>query len=382
MSKTQSERITAEQQQYNATTGFTNSADNDGYLFTLTQPLRDLGVELDGESKSIVFNDPSDGRLSGVVADSDEVGEGRGGKNVRKIRQGDSLLVFIRNDELEEIGVEFDPDDGILPVVNVYAGDGVITFETIQFEEVDLGMQTLEKGEAEIDRKLMMLPEKMRQDYIAVVEEGKSPEEWAEERDLAATETSPNLPENYIKQRVETAKSKLDDVEGEGRPRFKRGGRKKEILQVGRRPIAVHKDSYRVYITDAVKRAVPESEWSEVTGIEYIPDSIKDFGKLFGGIVMEDEGGNFDGRSNPRVNSITRASPNDGYEGSSFYVYVPKDKLEALGYDLAEIERRYANNDPLQIKIHAGSRMVGFGHDDGPDTRTIEVPQPSVVDRY
>jgi antitoxin component of MazEF toxin-antitoxin module len=321
--------------------------------------------------------------LSGVPVTGDGISgyhdEGETTVNAFKVYTavGGSLAVRIPNEQLEAIGIDFstDPEDKDPPVVNVFAGDDVLTIEPLRTQEVEISM----------DESLHMLPEKMRQDYKAVVEDGKTPSEQAEDRGFEKPE-NPGVsggvgtadPKYHIERNVEEAKRRLNDPEGEGRPE-EGSERTAELVRVSRQRIReIDPAGFRTRITTALRRALPDSAdtpWydADEIGLEFDLMTAHDIGILPAVVeTRPDKIGN--GREDDRWMRVEETSPQPGKMNKSFRVRIPKSALTALGYN-----PDHADGAP--IDVWAGSENGGSIALSPPESRTIVIDKPEAIDK-
>ena len=185
-----------------------------GYRFAATQALEQAGyTRSDAESDveaSVRLGQPGEDAqaLTGVLLTGSNVDSGRNDPNYRKIlRTGGSLAVAVSKADLDAIGV--DHSENTRPVVDVWAGEGVIAFAPIETRVIHV--------DTELD-PVRALPDVLEQDYRAVVEEEMDPEEWAEQRGLTPMEESSGSsynPKYYINQNVKKAKKLVEQFKNQ-----------------------------------------------------------------------------------------------------------------------------------------------------------------------
>lgn len=354
--------------------------DDEGFRFTLTDALIAAGVDPDDPQSSVVLTDPGEGTLwnrspegegdefvareeeseglvVGYVRDSEEVGIGRGKTNVRRVMGHPDrtwLALYLRYDELEAMGIDFNRDGSSRPVLNVYAADGVI------------GLSELPKRDVEyetIDSRLYDLPKQMREAYVAVVEEGYTAAEWAEERELShpdERETTTADPAYYVERLVEEACDRLNDPEREGREideeTEQRGVQLTRVSRSTIRGSSGKYTGYRVSVAAAIKRSLggdaPDSEiTADKIGIQFDYPNSEDMGMLLGGVATDDEVE--DGRTNERWVSVETQNQSNGDITPRYRVHIPDRGLELLGYDTDAC-------DGAPIDVWAGQTTIAF----------------------
>lgn len=195
-----------EMRQFTAVSGY---AFDDGYRFRLTKPLGLTGLTVDdlrGDTEAILYlSDPDTERreLTGALVVGEDLPGGRRDSRYRRIHNNrSSLAIYLKNEEIEALGVDVDGDTP--PVLDVWASEDGMAFRPLDVREIVI--------EKELDHGLEALPDRMREDYLAVEEWGYTPAEWAEERGLTPMEEASGVfdPAAYVERNVKAAKRQLD----------------------------------------------------------------------------------------------------------------------------------------------------------------------------
>lgn len=351
-----------------------------GWEFTVTDAIRYLGVDAEdvkgpeSDRAVIVFNEPSDGSIDGVLKRGSDIPDGRGAKNARSLIAADqSLSLWLNEETLHDIGVDCDIENGVPPIIDLWAGDGMISIRQPQTKEV-----AVEKNP---NIALYSLPDQIRADFEAIELEGYSVEEWADERDLARPETSENLPEHYIRNNVERAKAELDD---DTIAALKAGETLEgdevmvDLLPVDTVQIRKADGKSIVGVTEAVRRALPEEEHGKPTTITY-----SKMGWIAPGALdtYEDNDEAPTGYGNERVRKMdVRPSVPDVDEDDAKYKYrvkIPDPVLADLGYDPDDIEGE-------TIVVYSGEETAdkaGAIAFEKPDTQQLTVEEPDLIEQ-
>lgn len=346
-----------------------------GWSFTLTDPLKHMGVTdemlTSGDDPVIVFDRPDDAHgnphneLMGVLKMG--ITDGRGATNARKIMgmnlPNGSYRLRFTDDALNEIGVNCDIDTGDPPVIEVWAGDGVISLSPLHSEQVAVTESP--------HTALHVLPDQLREDFEAVELDDYTAAEWAEERGLTDTADSTYDPEYYINNNVKKAKQKLGSGTVDALKSAAESGDLSEETELLTVPIqraqlvdTSRGATYRLTVTEAVKRALPEDEWGKSAVVYFDPLS-----GIVGGEIetfeSKEETPQGAGRENLRRLQYEEAA--DRYQ-----LRLPQSAVKELGYDPDEDAGEYIN-------IFAGDHTLGFS----PSRHaTREISEPELTKRY
>lgn len=365
----------------------------DGWRFTVTEPLRHLGIPVgDGSDEmtaSIKFNPPADGLLTGVVKTGDDVSDGRSDSSQSQCVITDkTAVIYISNTRLSQLGCPTDTP----PTLEVWAGDGAIIFKPI--EEIEYSINELSTD------PLSDLPDQVREDYIAIVEEGKSPAEWAEERGL-------NRNPQYWAVNIEDEKTKPSDEYGiEGHesqsPKYDAKYYITRNVEKAKRHLDAHRESvatttqvspftaspvdvdetkrtvsftntgltklhldqgtYRVSLTPAIRNALPDFQLDSEISLKFDLDHYYD--SLVPAHVVTGSNAK-DGRGRRDWRKVTDTGNNSDTTGHIYRVRLPDPVLNELGY---ETENGAAVGE--YINILAGDRIVAFQQ---PITKTYTI---------
>lgn len=349
--------------------------------FTLTDPLEAAGVDRSDPNAAVVFNDVDDeGILIGEIRDADEVGTGKNSANVRAVATNNnagrspnakaSLSLLLNAEWMDDMGVDIDAENDNRAILNVFASeDGYIAFQKLREREV---------AHESIDDRLYELPTQIRKDYVAVVEEGYTADEWADERGLTRNEDSESEVYDaayYVRQNVEKAKDILNDPDGEGRDLDEQDVETNEgtIVRVLKTTLNQHSTGgFRVEATAAIERALrnePDKLNADKMGIEY---DYMSFDDMVPGVIETGEAVQ-SGVTNERWGSVDdHATTPPGMDEMpddmhAFRVLVPQRVLEELGYDLD-------NADDAPIDVWGGDGMIAFS-----PPKMIQLSFPSPV---
>lgn len=333
----------------------------------LTQPLVDYGVEVDGQQAAIVFNDPDDaGWMIGDIRPASDVPGADQSSNVKTTRSNNGKLsIFLSGDDLAALGVDTEATPTEPVVIEIVAGGGLIGIR--QMQQRDVEKQTL-------DEKLWELPDQMREDYVAVVEEDYTPDEWADERELSPREAQSGTDEAavYIRRNVKAAKEILNDRDGKGRNPDSDGVRGIGLVWVSRQHIRSDLESgYSVPVSKAIRRALPEAADANEIGVEFDFDPDGETGMLTGTVAADDDIGNVQGTER----WVTVEERSDGIisavDGETTWDYrcpLPMRGVGQLDFNINDV-------DGAPVHVYAGKRRIGV---DTPEIVTISTTQPQI----
>lgn len=375
MPATDSESHRAELMQFDAATGFRG----DGiWRFTITKPMDYLGISVDdikaGANAVIRFNEPDteNQQMTGLVEVDSDIPAGRAAVNHRKITYSSTSLSFTLSDEtLSQLGVSFDVEAGIPPVIDIWAGDGAFMVKSVTTETYPV---------RQMSDPLQILPTQMRADFEAVEFGNYTLEEWADERGLARPETSDNLPEHYIRRNITEASDRLKDLGvdiDDLTPPADADREEITFKHIGRVKLQKYDsgsgEEHRINLTAAIREALPEAKLDGPISLEY--DLTEYYGThdepelgVVPAFVATGEEAN-EGRGRKVTDTLQYAEDNNGH---SFRVRVPNDVLEALGYSVDTAAGEY-------ITVLAGTESLLF---EPVDKRTYRIDDPGVVEQY
>jgi hypothetical protein len=313
----------------------------------MTQPLNYLGITaemLDGDQEAAIrFNEPAAGMMSGLLQKGTDVAGGRSYANQRKITVNTTSLSIVMSDaELQDLGVDCDHNAGIPPIVEVWAGEGGLILKTV--EDREISVET-------VDHELAKLPEKMREDFIAVEVEGRDPTEVANDRGLSTFTASPEgTDKEYeysaagnVKKNVEKAKQLLANPEAAIEAKQEQTAEQEALTFTPVERVQINDsgegyNAYSVALTKTMRAALPDdatgAEATEIS-LHYQPNAATE------GVVPTSvdigEQAQSTGRGRPRIRKVNvkngdlnsdAVTPDD----LAYSVKLPDLVIEELGF--------------------------------------------------
>lgn len=347
-------------------------------VFTLTGPLSAaLGVDaatgkerenaLSGKDIGVVFNDPVEQNggtlVTGVVKIGEEIEDGRTYSNQRRVSMNKgSLQMRLPVSMLEAL------DAGDPPVIDVWAGDGVIQFKTVQPDEIAVG-----EGAYELSK----LPDRILQDALAVIGEGKDPGSWGVERGLS--EETTKAPRYVVQDNIERAEEILG-----GRDQLERAVDEYQSRSDTEEVVIVHTGQTEIRGTDTgnflpITSAIQEALADPTDAIGAVSDGTGaslHFHPKEGGseeIPSRIETGADAQTGTGLARAIDGAESNDGQR---FQIRMPDAILRELGIDPD-------NADGERVILRAAEDhkmpMIVLSR---PNRETREVPEPELKGQY
>jgi hypothetical protein len=347
----------------------------------MTQPLSYLGVTaemLDGDQEAAIrFNEPASGIMTGVLKIGEAIRGGRKYQNQRKVAVNNtSLSIVMSDDELQDLGVDCDHEAGIPPIVEIWAGDGAIVFKTVEDREI-----TVET----VDHELAKLPERMREDFIAVEVEGRDPADVAEERGSTYTMSPEGTDNEYeysaagnVKQNVEKAKQLLSDPEAAIEAKQEQTAEQEALTFTPVERVEIidggeEYNSYSVALTKTVREALPDdatgAEATELS-LHFQPEAATE-GVIPTSIDTGEDAQK--GRGRPRIRKVNVKNGDTNSDSVTpaelaYSVKLPEIVIEELGFDLDDPTGEY-------VSTLASEGSIVF---ERPQTRAFMIEEPEL----